>query len=156
LPSSRAELRVRGELWRRRFGIFIAGDGNPVPCRARLTRPGANAPNTIAGRNGKAIIVDNQAQNTTAVAGDSVRWEPDRAGTPQPPVPAPAGLTVDPTNEFVYASATNSNTVSAYRLDPVSLALEPVPRLQVADWKQSLVIGGAGWFKTSLLSAEHG
>lgn len=92
---------------------------------------GGDAPNSIAASaDGRAIIVDNQVESTTA----SLAIEPDGslalAGTPQPSGLNPRNVTVDPTSEFVYTSATGASTVSAYRLDPVSLALEPVPGLQ--------------------------
>jgi len=112
-------------------GYSIAGDGTLTSLPGSPYATGGNAPNTIAASaNGKAIIVDNQAQNTTASLAIQSDGSLIVAGTPQPAGTSTRWVTVDPTNEFVYASATNSNTVSAYRLDPVSLALEPVPGLQ--------------------------
>jgi 6-phosphogluconolactonase (cycloisomerase 2 family) len=94
---------------------------------------GGNAPNSIAATpDGRAIIVDNQAEGTTA----SLRIQNDGSlslvGSPQPAGSDPGGVTVDPTNEFVYTSATTSSNVSAYRLDPKSLALQIVPGAQWA------------------------
>jgi 6-phosphogluconolactonase (cycloisomerase 2 family) len=88
---------------------------------------GGSASNAMAiVPNGRAIVVDNQAQSTTA----SLAIQPDGSlqlrGTPQPAGANPNGVTVDPTSQFVYTSSTTQSTVSAYRLDPVSFVLEPV------------------------------
>jgi len=92
---------------------------------------GGNAPNSIAASpDGRAVIVDNQAEGTTASLCIQSDGSLSLIGTPQPAGSNPGGVTVDPTNEFVYTSATTSSNVSAYRLDPKSLALQIVPGAQ--------------------------
>jgi 6-phosphogluconolactonase (cycloisomerase 2 family) len=107
---------------------------------------GGDAPNAMAVvPDGRAVVVDNQAQSTTS----SLAIQPDGSlqlrGTPQPAGANPNGIAVDPTSQFVYTSATTVSTVSAYRLDPVSLVLEPVIGTQWAtgnDPYAMQVLGG--------------
>jgi 6-phosphogluconolactonase (cycloisomerase 2 family) len=106
------------------FGTLTLLPGSPYAT-------GGDAPNAIAvAPNGRAVVVDNQAQGTTA----SLAIQPDGSlqlrGTPQPAGANPNGVIVDPTSQFVYTSSTSASNVSAYRLDPVSLVLLPVPGLQ--------------------------
>jgi len=108
------------------LGTLTPLPGSPYPT-------GGDAPNALAvAPNGRAVVVDNQFQGTTA----SLSIQPDGTlqlrGTPQPAGANPNGITVDPTSQFVYTSSTSASTVAAYRLDPVSLILEPVLGLQWA------------------------
>jgi 6-phosphogluconolactonase len=108
-----------------------SGDGSLTDLPGSPYGTGGQAPNAItASPNGRAIVVDNQVQNTTA----SLRIQSDGslvlAGTPQPSAYDPGNVIVDPTNEFVYTSGVNGNAVSANRLNPVTQALEPVPGMQ--------------------------
>jgi Lactonase, 7-bladed beta-propeller/Bacterial Ig domain len=113
------------------LGFSIAGDGSLTSLPGSPYATGGNAPNSIAAaNNGSTIIVDNQAQGTAASLAIQSDGSLKLVGTPQPAGTSTRWVTVDPTNEYVYASATNSSTVSAYRLDPVSLALQPVPGAQ--------------------------
>lgn len=107
---------------------IAAGQGTLTSLPGSPYSTGGQAPNAIAASSdGRAVVVDNQAQSTTA----SLGIQPDGSlvleGTPQPAGFNPRGITVDPTSEFVYTASNNASTVSAYRLDPVSLQLGPVP-----------------------------
>jgi 6-phosphogluconolactonase (cycloisomerase 2 family) len=105
-------------------GTLTLLPGSPYPT-------GGQASNAItAAPDGTAIIIDNQVQSTTASLAIQTDGSLVMAGTPQTAAYNPRGVTVDPTSEFVYTSSNNANAVSAYRLDPVSEALEPVPGLQ--------------------------
>ena len=102
------------------YGALTELSGSPYPTDG-------NAPNAIAvALNGRAIIVDNQAESTTASLAIQSDGTLQMRGTPQPAGANPNGVTVDPTSQFVYTSSTTQSTVSAYRLDPVSFVLEPV------------------------------
>jgi len=113
-------------------GFAIApGQGTLTALPGSPYSTGGQASNAIAASpDGTAIIVDNQVQSTTA----SLAIQPDgsliMAGTPQIAAYNPRGVTVDPTSQFVYTSSDSANAVSAYRLDPISQALEPVPGSQ--------------------------
>jgi 6-phosphogluconolactonase len=115
-------------------GFSIApGQGTLTSLPGSPFSTGGDAPNSIAAAaDGRAIIVDNQAQDTTASLAIQSDGSLELAGTPQPAGFSTRGVTVDPTNEYVYTSSDNASTVSAYRLDPVSLALEIVPGAQWA------------------------
>jgi 6-phosphogluconolactonase len=113
-------------------GFAIArGQGTLTALAGSPYSTGGQASNAItASPDGTAIIVDNQIQSTTA----SLAIQPDgslkMAGTPQTAAYNPRGVAVDPTSQFVYTASDNASAVSAYRLNPLSLALEPVPGLQ--------------------------
>jgi 6-phosphogluconolactonase len=113
-------------------GFAIApGQGTLTALSGSPYSTGGQASNAIAAApDGTAIIVDNQVQSTTASLAIQADGSLIMAGTPQTAAYNPRGVTVDPTSGFVYTSSSSANAVSAYRLDPVSLALEPVPGLQ--------------------------
>ncbi len=113
-------------------GYAINSDGSLTSLPGSPYGTGGQAPNAIfASPNGKAIVVDNQAQSTTASLAIHSDGSLALVGT-QPSAYDPGGVTVDPTSEFVYTSSTNGNALAAYRLDPVSQALEIVPGAQWA------------------------
>lgn len=112
------------------FGI-APGQGTLTALPGSPYSTGGQASNAIAASpDGTAIIVDNQVQSTTASLAIQSDGSLILAGTPQIAAYNPRGVTVDPTSEFVYTSSDNASAVSAYRLNPISLALEPVPGLQ--------------------------
>jgi 6-phosphogluconolactonase len=113
-------------------GFAIApGQGTLTPLPGSPYSTEGQATNSIAASSdGTTIIVDNQVQSTTVSLAIQADGSLVMAGTPQPAAYNPRGVTVDPTSEFVYTSSSSANAVSAYRLDPTSLALKPVPGLQ--------------------------
>ncbi len=109
------------------------GDGSLISLPNSPYNTGGQAPNAItAAPNGHAIAVDNQVQNTTASLAIRSNGSLALAGKSQPSAYDPGGVVVDPTSEFVYTSSTNGNAVAAYRLDPVTSALQVVPG---SPWK---------------------
>jgi 6-phosphogluconolactonase len=110
-------------------GFSIApGQGTLTPLPNSPYATGGQATLGIAASpNGRAIVTSNQAESTTASLSIQQDGSLVLAGTPQPTGLNPGYVAIDTTSEFVYTSATSASTVSAYRFDPVTLALEVVP-----------------------------
>jgi 6-phosphogluconolactonase len=94
---------------------------------------------------GKAVIVDNQGGDFV----DSLAINSDGSLTPvgssQPAEQYPNAVVVDPTNEFAYSANTNSNTVSAYRVDAMTGALQPVAGgFYISGWDPNRIAVVAG------------
>ncbi len=92
------------------------------PYSQGLSDPDSLAPTP----DGKAVVVDNEVGSSVGAQAINTDGSLAPLGPLQPAEEYPNSVVVDPTNEFAYSANTNSNSVTAYRVDAATGLLQSV------------------------------
>jgi 6-phosphogluconolactonase len=120
-------------------GALLSLPGSPYS--EQISDPDSLAPIP----NGRGVIVDDQGDDSMASLAINSDGSLTPVGSLQAVPSYPNAVVVDPTNEFVYSANTNSNSVTAYRLDAAYGTLQPIAGgLYINGWDPNQIAAVAG------------